>query len=191
MSKRIGAACIAAAAFAALGAQPACADVLEIAPDGAVTTYAGAMVHTDAGATAIVQPASPPPGQTSGYVRIAIAGAAHRYGLRRDLVEAVAWQESRLRHAAVSPKGAVGVMQLTPATARDLGVDPRDLEQNVAGGAAYLARLLRRYNGDLELSLAAYNAGPGAVDRHGGVPPYRETQAYVAAILRRLGRSPR
>jgi len=190
MAKRIGAAWIAATAFAALAAAPACADVLEIAPDGAVTTYSGAMVHTDAGATAIA-PSLPTAAHATGDVRTAIAGAAQRYGLRRDLIEAVAWQESRLRHAAISPKGAVGVMQLTPATAHDLGVDPRDLEQNVAGGAAYLARLLRRYDGDLKLSLAAYNAGPGAVDRHRGVPPYRETQAYVAAVLSRLGQTTR
>lgn len=189
MAKRIGAASVAAIALAA---GPACADVLEIAPDGAVTTYAGAMVHTDAGAVAIVRPARPAiAAPASGDVRRAIAGAAERYGLRRDLVEAVAWQESRLRHAAVSPKGAVGVMQLTPGTARELGVDPRDLDQNVGGGAAYLAQLLRRYDGDLRLSLAAYNAGPGAVDRHRGVPPYPETQAYVAAILGRLGQDAR
>jgi len=191
MAMRIGAAWIAAAAFAALAAEPACADVLEIAPDGAVTTYSGAMVHTDAGATAIVQSIRPPARQASADVRLAIAGAAERYGLSRELVEAVAWQESRLRHAAVSPKGAVGVMQLTPGTARDLGVDPRDLGQNIAGGAAYLAQLLRRYDGDLKLSLAAYNAGPGAVDRHRGVPPYRETQAYVASILSRLSQTRR
>ena len=73
-----------------------------------------------------------------------------------------------------------------PGTARTLGVDPRDSRQNYAGGATYLAQLLKRYNGDVILALAAYNAGPGAVDRYGGVPPYKETQAYVAAILDRM-----
>lgn len=186
MATRIGAG-VAALAIATAAGATARADVLEIAPDGAVTTYSGAMVHTDAGATAVFRPARAPAPVGSRDVRQAIAGAAERYGLRRDLVEAVAWQESRLRHAARSPKGAIGVMQLTPRTARDLGVDPLDLNQNIAGGAAYLAQLLRRYGGDLKLSLAAYNAGPGAVDRHRGVPPYPETQAYVAAILARLG----
>lgn len=188
MAKRIRTACAAAMTLVAGVAR---ADVLEIASNGAVTTYSGAMVHTDGGATAIVPPLVTVGPAPTGDVRRVIADAAQRYALRRDLVEAVAWQESRLRHAAVSPKGAVGIMQLTPATARDLGVDPYDLQQNVAGGAAYLAQLLRRYDGDLRLSLAAYNAGPGAVDRHRGVPPYPETQAYVAAILSRLGQPAR
>lgn len=73
-----------------------------------------------------------------------------------------------------------------PGTARGLGVDPFDTRQNFEGGARYLAMLLRRYDGDIILGLAAYNAGPGAVDRYGGVPPYPETQAYVAAVLNRL-----
>ncbi|CAN7326491.1 lytic transglycosylase domain-containing protein [Phenylobacterium sp. LjRoot219] len=188
MAIRIGAACVAALALAAGAAR---ADVLEIAADGAVTTYAGAMVHTDGGATALVPPARAIAGDPTLDIHRAIADAAQRYALRRDLVEAVAWQESRLRPAAISPKGAVGVMQLMPATARDLGVDPFDLKQNITGGAAYLAQLLRRYDGDLRLSLAAYNAGPGAVDRHRGVPPFPETQAYVAAILSRLGQPER
>ncbi len=73
-----------------------------------------------------------------------------------------------------------------PGTARALGVDPHDSRQNFAGGAAYLSGLLKRYDGDTVRALAAYNAGPGAVDRYGGVPPYKETRAYVAAILDRL-----
>ena len=75
-----------------------------------------------------------------------------------------------------------------PGTARALGVDPSDSRQNYRGGAAYLHRLLIRYDGDLVKSLAAYNAGPGVVDRYGGVPPYPETRAYVAAVLERLSR---
>ena len=73
-----------------------------------------------------------------------------------------------------------------PATSRDLGVDAGDLAANLDGGTAYLAQLLRRYDGDLVKALAAYNAGPAAVDRYGGTPPYPETRAYVAAILKRL-----
>ena len=103
------------------------------------------------------------------------------------MIEAVAWQESRFRAGVVSRAGAIGEMQLMPATARALGVNPYDSEQNYQGGALYLARLMRRYRGDLVLSLAAYNAGPGAVDRWRGVPPYRETRAYVGAVLGRLG----
>jgi len=86
----------------------------------------------------------------------------------------------------VSPAGAIGEMQLMPATARALGVDPLDSRQNFNGGAVYLRSLMQHYNGDLIRSLAAYNAGPGAVDRYGGVPPYKETQAYVADIMARL-----
>jgi soluble lytic murein transglycosylase-like protein len=100
----------------------------------------------------------------------------------------VAWQESRYNQAAISPKGARGVMQLMPATATTLGVDANDLRGNIDGGVAYLAQQMRRY-GDLRLALAAYNAGPGAVDRYGDVPPYTETQTYVRSILARLATS--
>ena len=101
----------------------------------------------------------------------------------------MAWQESRYRPGVVSRAGAVGEMQLMPGTARALGVDPYDSGQNYRGGAAYLGGLMRRYDGDLVRALAAYNAGPGAVDRYRGVPPYRETQAYVSAVLDRLSSS--
>jgi len=84
---------------------------------------------------------------------------------------------------AVSPKGAIGLAQLMPATARMLGVDPWDPVQNLEGGARYLAAQYRRF-GSWRLALAAYNAGPAAVARHGGVPPYRETRAYIAQIYR-------
>ncbi len=109
-----------------------------------------------------------------------------RHRLSPHLVEAVAWQESRFNPAAVSPKGARGLMQLMPATARELGADPDDLAANADGGAAYLSRMLERFDDDMRLALAAYNAGPGAVERHGGVPPYAETRAYVDAVMDRL-----
>ena len=96
------------------------------------------------------------------------------------------WQESRWRHDAVSPVGAQGLAQLMPGTARDLGVDPRDPFANLEGGARYLREQLDRFDGDLEKALAAYNAGPGRVERANGVPRIRETQNYVASIMGRL-----
>ena len=89
----------------------------------------------------------------------------------------------------MSPRGAIGVMQLMPTTARRIGIDPTDVAQNVRGGAWLLSSLLRQYGGDVRLALAAYNAGPGAVHRHGGVPPYAETRDYVSTIMRRLNAS--
>jgi hypothetical protein len=118
-----------------------------------------------------------------------IRDAAARHRLDPALVQAVAFVESRFEHRARSPKGALGLMQLMPATAARFGVtDPWDARQNLAGGARYLRELLDRFDDSLPLALAAYNAGEGAVERHGKrIPPYAETQAYVPKVLLHYG----
>jgi soluble lytic murein transglycosylase-like protein len=106
-----------------------------------------------------------------------------RYNVEPELIEAIVSNESGFDPAATSPVGAQGLMQLMPATARSLGVtDAYDPAQNVAAGARYLRGLLDRFK-RLDLAVAAYNAGPYAVERHGGIPPFAETQAYVRAVL--------
>lgn len=115
--------------------------------------------------------------------------SARRHGLNPTLVAAVVQAESRFNARAVSKKGARGLMQLMPSTGRRLGFGPAELyepEKNLDAGARYLRQLLDRF-GELDLALAAYNAGEGAVERHGGVPPYRETRSYVQKIYAALG----
>ncbi|KPF62263.1 transglycosylase [Porphyrobacter sp. AAP60] len=115
-----------------------------------------------------------------------MAELAARFDLSPSLLEALVWQESRWREDAVSPVGARGLAQLMPGTARYLGVNSADPFQNLEGGARYLREQLDRFDGDLEKALAAYNAGPGRVERAGGIPNIRETRNYVAAIMGRL-----
>ena len=109
--------------------------------------------------------------------------AAVRSGLPPAFVESVARVESGLRSDAVSPKGAIGVMQLMPGTAQSLGVDPRDAAQNIDAGTRLLRELLLKYDGDVVKALSAYNAGQGAVDRYQGMPPYDETRWYVKKVI--------
>ena len=168
-------------------ASAAQAQVLELGPSGAVVVYDRPSTFNAQGAVAIDPPRAGAGRRAQTHPKIAVAAGAS--GVSEDLIAAVAWSESRMRAGAVSAAGALGEMQLMPKTARELGVNPRDTGQNYLGGAAYLHRLLIRYDGDLVRTLAAYNAGPGAVDRYGGVPPYKETQAYVAAVLERLSRA--
>lgn len=117
-----------------------------------------------------------------------IRTAAEVHDVEVNLFKGVLWQESRFCHTdaagetLTSPKGALGMSQLMPATAAELGVDPHNLEENLSGGARYLAAQLERF-GSARLALAAYNAGPSRVAEYGGVPPFEETTAYVASIL--------
>jgi soluble lytic murein transglycosylase-like protein len=113
-----------------------------------------------------------------------LAQAAAEYRLPQALLRAVVRAESGFQVKAVSPAGAQGLMQLMPQTAKELGVeDPFDVAQNIDGGARYLRRMLDRFDGDVPRALAAYNAGPGAVERYQGVPPYTETRRYVARVM--------
>jgi soluble lytic murein transglycosylase-like protein len=164
--------------------------VMEIQPDGAVITYAGPAQYIDGHVRPLgLGPPAAARGAAPADVADAIAQSAARHNLPRTLLEAVAWQESRFDQRAHSRKGARGVMQLLPDTARSLNVDAGNLTSNIEGGAAYLVQLLRRF-GDLRLALAAYNSGPDAVTRYGGIPPFAETRAYVDAVIGRLGAAP-
>lgn len=118
-----------------------------------------------------------------------IESAAKTQNIEPPLIRAVIEQESAFRPCAVSPRGAQGLMQLMPETARELQVaDPFDPEQNIQAGAKYLKQLIDKYKGDLAQALAAYNAGPNTVDQSGGVPGIPETQGYVEAILEKIGK---
>ncbi len=130
------------------------------------------------GGVASVLPRSQP------SIKDVVNRASRTYGVDPDLIMAIMEVESNFNPRVVSPKGAMGLMQLMPSTARELGVlDPFDIEENIMGGVKYLRYLTERYSGNLELALAAYNAGPNAVDRYGGIPPYKETQDYIKKVL--------
>ena len=153
------------------------ADVIEISDDGEARIVG--LPASPAGSRVVVVAANGPVSPDDPFEQ-----AGRRYGVDAGLLRAVAWTESRGHNDAISPKGARGVMQLMPATAAGLGVDPRDPIANINGGAAYLAQQLETFH-DVPLALAAYNAGPGAVRRYGGIPPYRETRVYVSTIMQR------
>ena len=119
----------------------------------------------------------------SGDTNSLIKEAAARYQVDPRLVAAVAQTESGGNQEAISPAGAVGVMQLMPETAAGLGVNPYDKRQNIEGGAKYLRQMMDTFGGDVQKAVAAYNAGPQAVKEYNGIPPYRETQDYVNKVL--------
>ena len=112
-----------------------------------------------------------------------IQAAAKKHQVPAAFVKSIVAAESAFNANAVSPKGAIGLMQLMPETARQYGADPSVPEQNVDAGTHYLRTLLDRYHGALKSTIAAYNAGPGAVDHYRGVPPFRETRGYVVRVL--------
>ena len=129
-------------------------------------------------------PASIPVAPKSTDPKTLVREAALRNSLPPAFVASVAKIESAMKQNAVSPKGAIGVMQLMPATAKALSADPHDTEQNIDAGTRLLRDLLIKYDGDVVKALAAYNAGPGAVAKYNGLPPYRETQDYVNKVIK-------
>ncbi|MFN3989530.1 MAG: lytic transglycosylase domain-containing protein [Erythrobacter sp.] len=188
--------CCVIAALLAMLAVEARADVMEVSAEGArwvAGPRAAAPVlapKADAVAPAVAEALVVSPqanaARVPGRYAPTIDQLAARYDLSPSLLEALVWQESRWRENAVSPAGARGLAQLMPGTARYLGVNPDDPHANLEGGARYLREQLNRFGGDLEKALAAYNAGPGRVERAGGIPNIRETREYVAAIMGRL-----
>jgi len=133
----------------------------------------------------VSRPSSDAPMKSSGNENIdaLIAQAAEKYGVPVNLLHSIAQTESEYNQDARSEAGAIGMMQLMPDTAAGLGVDPNDLASNIEGGAKYMRELLDTFDGDLEKAIAAYNAGPNAVKKHGGIPPYAQTQDYVRKVL--------
>ena len=197
-------ACAAVLAAAAFAASPAGAQVMDISSDGTVTVRRGSGAATfessestsssgTAGAVETWGPAIPSRAVTTINQALipvqyadAVEFAASSSNISPTLLAALIWQESRWNPRAVSRKGAMGLTQLMPGTARQLGVNPADPLANLVGGARYLRRLLDQFDGNVEKALAAYNAGPGRVRSAGGIPQIAETQNYVASIVRRV-----
>ncbi len=189
-------------AFLAVSAisSPAYSQVLEIAPDGTVFRRDGAGAATwevaDPAAAAPLEEPNVPDLPSEALTTIGRAEVPTRYaamvdkaaalaGISPALLSALVWKESRWNAAAISPKGAVGLTQLMPGTARELGVNANDPFQNLVGGARYFRQVLETFDYDVEKALAAYNAGPNRVRKANGIPRIAETQLYVASVINR------
>ena len=190
---------------ALVGTSAATAHVIEVSRDGAISVRDGGGVAVWESFDATGQQTATPPvilgADTDKQPIVTImrpaTGVPERYAalnamaaasanISPSLLAALVWQESRWNPQALSPKGAIGLAQLMPATARDLGVDPRDPVANLTGGARYLRQLLDGFDGNVEKALAAYNAGAGRVRKANGIPAIRETQDYVRSIVQRV-----
>ena len=157
-------------------------------PSSVVTGFEKELEEARPAPAAATAPAAVPaikPALAQKGPRELVEAAAKKNGLPPNFVHSVVAAESGYQTGAVSPKGAIGLMQLMPATAQTYNANPYDPSQNVEAGAAYLRELLIKYNGDARLALAAYNAGPGAVSKYNGVPPYAETQTYIERVLQK------
>ena len=198
------AALVLALGAAALAPSVAQADVLQIGESGAEWVAGGPVAPVSTDIAVAPREEAVPLSSTDGLVhhplaltavseevgpaqwRARVRELAAKYDISPTLLEAVVWQESRWNPKAISPVGARGLTQLMPGTAREMGVNPDDPLANLEGGARYLRMQLDTFSGDIELALAAYNAGPGRVKKARGIPRIRETQDYVAKILARL-----
>ena len=172
---------------------PAAAQVYEVTENGA--TVSSDIFPTSTQPKSAVTPPLHPRGEFPATItrklmpsnwKVIVIGMADRHGIDPILFEALIWQESRWNPAARSPKGAVGLAQLMPGTAQQLGINPFDPVANLECGARYLKSMMQLFNGDVNLALAAYNAGPMRVSQYGGVPPFSETRNYVASIQQRV-----
>lgn len=192
---------------ASLAAGPAVAHVFEISDDGTMLVRAAGGIVTVSAAAQGESPDDLPDGDAAApdlppaavttvdfpeapdRFRAPLLDAAHRYQVSPSLLAALVWHESRWQPTALSSKGAIGLAQLMPATARALAVDPHDAGANLAGAAHYLRQMLDLFDGDVERALAAYDAGPARVLKAGGIPAIAETRSYVSAIVDRLSRT--
>ncbi len=158
---------------------------LSLAAEAGVSSTPFSLPHPKPGVDSAVAASAPP--VTADLDRV-IDEASRRHGVRRDLIRAIIQTESEFDARAVSSRGACGLMQLMPGTVRRFGVvDCFDGRENILAGTRYLKVLLTRYEGSVAISIAAYHAGEGAVARHRGIPPYRQTRAYLRRVQALLG----